>query len=66
MYLVVYRCYDNQEEEACFLVNDVKEAKAFLDRAPKPPEGYEDRAGYYFFEKYAEIANTNDIVYLDG
>ena len=52
MRLVVYRCYDNFEEESCFLVNNDSEAKDFLDKNPKPPEGYEHRSGYYFFEVY--------------
>ena len=48
--LVVYRCYDNQEEEACFLLENAESAKEFLDTNPSAPDGYEDRAGYYFFE----------------
>jgi hypothetical protein len=47
---IVYRCYDNQEEEACFLLPNILEAKAFLDKNPDRPEGFEERPGYYFFE----------------
>lgn len=50
--LVVYRCYDNQEEESMFLMNNADEAKAFLDVNPGPPHGFELRDGYYFFESY--------------
>ncbi len=50
MQLIVYRCYDDQEEEAMFLVKGAEEAKAFLDKNPPRPEGFEDRPGYYFFE----------------
>lgn len=49
-FLVVYRCYDNQEEESMFVVNSVEEAKAWLDTKPLRPIGFEDRDGYYFFE----------------
>ena len=51
-YLIVYRCYDNQEEEACFLVRDMEAAKRFLDSQPFSPDGFEDREGYYFFEEH--------------
>ncbi len=50
--LVVYRCYDNGEEESCFVVASPAAAKLWLDEAPKPPQGFEQRPGYYFFEKY--------------
>lgn len=51
MTLIVYRCYDTKEEEACFLVADADAAKAYLDTNPPPPEGFGHRAGYYFFEE---------------
>jgi len=47
--LVVYRCYDDHEEESCF-VTDYDGAKNYLDSNPLPPAGFEDRPGYYFFE----------------
>jgi hypothetical protein len=50
MYLIVYRCYDNKEEEACFSVYDADVAKEFLDCNPAAPDGFEDRPGYYFYE----------------
>ena len=50
MQLIVYRCYDDKEEEACFLVTDEAAAKDYLDGNPPPPEGFEHRDGYYFFE----------------
>ena len=52
--LVVYRCYDDCEEEACFLVATAEEAKSFMDENPSPPDGFEDRPGYYFFEVHVE------------
>ena len=52
--LIVYRCYDNQEEESCFLVENEDAAKKFLDSRPAPPIGFEHREGYYFFESYVE------------
>jgi hypothetical protein len=52
MFLIVYRCFDNKEEESCFLVNSVNEAKDYLDRNPGPPYGFESRKGYYFFEEH--------------
>ena len=48
--LIVYRCYDNHEEESCFVVENEAAAKEFLDANPPAPDGYEDRPGYYFFE----------------
>jgi hypothetical protein len=53
--LVVYRCFDDQEEEACFLVNSNEEAKDFLDGNPSPPDGFLDREGYYFFETHQDV-----------
>jgi hypothetical protein len=50
--LIVYRCYDNQEEESCFLMACADDAKSWLDTKPARPEGYENRDGYYFFEPY--------------
>ena len=52
MFLIVYRCYDNREEEACFLVHSEQEAKNYLDRNPDPPYGFGHRKGYYFFERH--------------
>lgn len=55
MYLIVYRCYDNQEDESCFLVDDADAALAYLDTRPSPPAGFEHREGYYYFEDHGEI-----------
>lgn len=52
MQLIVYRCYDDKEEEACFLVTDEAAAKDYLDGNPPPPEGFAHRPGYYFFEPH--------------
>lgn len=52
MFLIVYRCFDNKEEEACFLVNSAEEAKDYLDKNPNAPYGFEHRKGYYFFEEH--------------
>lgn len=52
--LIVYRCYDNQEEEAMFLVADEAEAKAWLDTKPGRPIGFAERDGYYFFESHMD------------
>jgi hypothetical protein len=49
--LIVYRCYDDQEEESCFLSPNDETAKSFMDTNPAPPDGFEDRPGYYFFER---------------
>lgn len=50
-YLVVYRCYDNQEEESCWASDDAEEIKSWLDGKPNPPSGFKDRDGYYFYEE---------------
>ena len=50
MKLIVYRCYDDLEEEACFTVVDADSAKYYLDTNPGAPHGFEHRDGYYFFE----------------
>lgn len=55
MYLIVYRCYDNKEEESCFLVYDADGAKEFLDCNPAAPDGFEDRPGYYFYEYHDDL-----------
>jgi hypothetical protein len=52
MVLIVYRCYDNKEEESMFLVESEDQAKTWLDTKPARPLGFEDRDGYYFFEAY--------------
>jgi hypothetical protein len=52
MLLIVYRCYDNREEESMFLVNSEQEAKDWLDTNPARPIGFESRDGYYFFESH--------------
>ncbi len=54
MVLIVYRCYDNHEEEAMFLVETDNDAKAWLDTKPARPLGFEHRDGYYFFETHGE------------
>lgn len=48
-FTVVYHCTDTNEEEACFFEEDFNKAKNYIDSA-KPPNGFEDRPGYYFIE----------------
>lgn len=52
MYLIVYRCIDIPEDEACFLLETEDEAKAYVRDTKTPPEGYENRPGYYFYEEH--------------
>lgn len=51
MYLVVYRCTDDGEEESCFLEECVTKASVYCAMA-SPPVGYENRPGYYFLEPH--------------
>lgn len=48
-FLIVYKCTDNDEEEACFIVLDKTDGEKYITSA-LPPKGYEDRPGYYFIE----------------
>lgn len=49
-YLVVYKCTDDGEVEACFFEYDHQVALNYIATA-QPPEGFEHRPGYYFIEK---------------
>lgn len=48
-YLIVYKCIDNGEEEACFFEQSFVNASNYIAYAAPPP-GFEHREGYYFIE----------------
>ena len=49
MYLIVYKCNDNGEAEACFVESNFEKAIEYIKTA-KPPTGFEKRDGYFFLE----------------
>lgn len=50
-FLIVYKCVDTGEEEACFFEEDIDVARDFIENATIRPDGFEDREGYYFMEE---------------
>lgn len=51
-YLIVYKCTDDGEEEACFLIDCYKDQAAHYCAELPKPQGFEDRPGYYSFKEY--------------
>jgi hypothetical protein len=49
-YLIIYQCIDDGEQEACFTLLEKTEAVDYVCSDNRPPEGFEDRPGFYFFE----------------
>jgi len=54
VYLIVYKCTDNNEEESCFLTLGLETAKEYCRTKFVPPPGFENRPGYYFYEPHPE------------
>ena len=53
-FLIVYQCVDDGEQEACFYEPNKTVAEHYIKTA-LPPEGFENRPGFYFIEKVARL-----------